>query len=499
MELVLVKEPRKVKHKYAPSVRFEDEPVKTTQELSVLFLTESQVTRLDLKPTLLKMAKNCDMPTPLDNLDSKIKVTTVINILGAEKVSENTILKWVGKNQAKIVMFCNILESTKNQPALLTNICTEPERNEPGYIRNFLDVIVSSIGRYKQIKVELNYKTQDPKKYQEEIKIYADTGFVIHSSSTKYKIIMVAGKGVKPIPPKVTLEEAFKLRDMAIKREIQLENPFEFYQVSSEVVKSICMKVNKQSNVVENIKNISKHFKVKYQELEKILYKMTGKQYRPVSVLGKGVFGRTYLTCVDDCGDCIAVKIQVYAPNVDTEAKINNVFSQHDLALPNLGSSYMVNEDGEYLSVITMPVLDDILGAYLTQKRPQGEVQKIGNDLLKMLFVMCRYGLVHGDMHYNNIGIYKGKLKLIDFGRSVQGPCNKAIELTQLLRTLDIIGIHPDNTRILTGMLMGAFAEEYSKIKDSYKPPFDKNNPDFEPIITYLTEEHLDKYNIQES
>lgn len=499
MELVLVKEPKKVKHKYAPSVHFEDEPFRTSQDLSVLFLTESQVSRLSLKPTLLQLAKNCNMPTPLDNLDSKIKMTTVIDIPGAENISANTILKWISKNQSKISMFCNILESAKNQPLFLTNICTKTDRNESVYIRNFLDVIVNSIGHHKQIKVELNYKTQDPKKYQEEVKVYADTGFVIHSSSTKNKLIMVAGKGIKPVPLEVTLEKAFELRDIAIQREIQLETPFEFYQASSEVVKSICMKVNKQTSIQENIKSMSKHFNIKYRELEKILFKMTGKQYRPVSTLGKGVFGRTYLTCVDDCGDCIAVKIQAYAPNVDTEAKISKIFADHDLALPNIGSSYMVNENGDYLSVIVMPVLDDILGTYLVQKRSQEEVQKIGNTLLKMLFVMCRYGLVHGDLHYNNIGIYKGKLKLIDFGRSVQGPCNKAIELTQLLRTLDIIGIHPDNARILTGMFMGAFVEEYSKIKDSQKPRFDKNNPDFDPVITYLTEEHLNKYNIEES
>lgn len=96
---------------------------------------------------------------------------------------------------------------------------------------------------------------------------------------------------------------------------------------------------------------------------------------------------------------------------------------------------------------------------------------------------LCGLGLVHGDLHWDNVGFQDGKMMLIDFGWSSNMPCKKEFEYFQLYRTLGLIPINNSNRNYLQQKLRkilndlnveisGNINEQYLNIHEKYAKKF---------------------------
>jgi hypothetical protein len=81
------------------------------------------------------------------------------------------------------------------------------------------------------------------------------------------------------------------------------------------------------------------------------------------------------------------------------------------------------------------------LSDYISSHSTPAQLDKVVDELDRFLKVMCKYKLVHGDLHLFNIAYildpasnYKLKIVPIDFGWARKGECDPELELLQIMR-----------------------------------------------------------------
>ncbi len=202
------------------------------------------------------------------------------------------------------------------------------------------------------------------------------------------------------------------------------------------------------------------------------------------SKLGRGTFGVVYLSCVDSKNPktCSVFKVERIPKNYedmkDVEPAMQRKFANHGLAPKVRNVRFTRNNKGSLYRIIEMEKIAGTLASYLKIKRPLRVLEMIAEWVSDLIESMCKYGLIHGDMHLDNIGynlledkMFYGKaypvamnLQLIDFGWACCAnkavPCNPRMELLQLARTADI-GIEQSNGDHLRDMFLEMYNERY--------------------------------------
>lgn len=164
-----------------------------------------------------------------------------------------------------------------------------------------------------------------------------------------------------------------------------------------------------------------------------------------IRVLGAGVAGVVALICTTDPRsdlpkDGLVVKIcsePTEATRFEQEFKMQQRFAQYDLAPQPL--YYHIDLHNPHFTFIVMTRLrGGVLDHLFEFKLRRSFIRHIVELVRQLLEKCCVLNLVHGDMHWNNIGYDDSKefkLQLIDFGRSTNGPCQEKMEYAQLIRT----------------------------------------------------------------
>jgi tRNA A-37 threonylcarbamoyl transferase component Bud32 len=168
-----------------------------------------------------------------------------------------------------------------------------------------------------------------------------------------------------------------------------------------------------------------------------------GDEYVLGRYLAEGQHGKVYELCGETCD--LIVKIQHIRPVdvdfVNHEFNLQNRFYDAGLA-PKVYTQFFEYKDGQLVAFTVMERVDDILGNYLHNKRSVEVLDRILLFILRYFLVVCRTSLVHGDLHWDNIGLMldvdtdEYKIVMIDFGFSKETICRPYLGLVQLLRTL---------------------------------------------------------------
>lgn len=213
-----------------------------------------------------------------------------------------------------------------------------------------------------------------------------------------------------------------------------------------------------RSGLKESVSNLFKVPKtgiISKQLISKIFgYKMLDvlKEYDFLSYLGGGAFGETYKGCKSN-GECEAIKFteideyEIREEDVIREYKLGQIFHTHGIG-PKIYSLSIVNNGRKKYGIIKMEKIDGTLPELLYKTKSYKTIDLITDNLVYLIDSLCKYNLIHGDLHIENIAftlqdkftekIYP-KLLLIDFGWSCclkkQTKCNPKFEMQQLLRT----------------------------------------------------------------
>lgn len=219
----------------------------------------------------------------------------------------------------------------------------------------------------------------------------------------------------------------------------------------------------------------------------KDIYKKYGSQFEAylpsdyyiVRKSGSGKSGTVYIACTSPL-DCFAVKLQ-YVKNVavfEEEIAMQKIFHEHGLAPPIHGYA-IYNHEGNRVGVIKMGKIVTTLSFVLRNRLPESILSTLVDSALDFVEVMCNNNLIHGDMHWDNIGLNagldeKGEVQvypvLIDFGWSSEGQCRPELELIQLLRTITLYRgkekLDPYNVMYIRKLLYDTYVENYGEIPD---------------------------------
>jgi len=223
---------------------------------------------------------------------------------------------------------------------------------------------------------------------------------------------------------------------------------------------------------------------------KKDVYKKYGTQFESylptdyyiVKQSGSGKSGTVYIACTSPL-DCFAVKLQ-YVNNVaefEEEIAMQKIFYEHGLAPPVYGHA-IYNYKGKRVGVIKMGKIITTMSSVLRQRLPESVLSKLIDSALDFIEVMCNNNLVHGDFHWDNIGLNagideKGEVQvypvLIDFGWSSEGECRPELEVIQLLRTITLYGgkekLDPYNVMYIREILYNTYAENYWPLPNDNK------------------------------
>ena len=203
--------------------------------------------------------------------------------------------------------------------------------------------------------------------------------------------------------------------------------------------------------------------------------------------LGQGAFGSVLLICdknkPSDCKALKVVKIKTREKLKDflDEIKYGRLFSNYGLG-PEIFDTLLLNRpNGKKLGIIVMEKIDMTLEKFLRDEQRRDTLDRIINWIQHYVNQMCKYNLVHGDLHFDNIGLKltkDGKMRplLIDFGYSSRNKCEPMLEYLQLLRTVDpsYSKMNINNYNYLHSRLLHIFTKDYVIEKDIEKQ-FDKS------------------------
>jgi hypothetical protein len=242
----------------------------------------------------------------------------------------------------------------------------------------------------------------------------------------------------------------------------------------------------KDDSVSGGIESLFKRF-TKHMS-KKGIYKKYGNQfeaylpkdYYVVKQSGSGKFGTVYIACTSPL-DCFALKLQ-HVKNVSVfmeEIEMQKLFHNHGLAPPIHGYAIYTHK-GNKVGVIKMGKIVTTLSSLLRQRLSESVLHTLIDSTLDFIEVLCNNNLVHGDMHWDNIGINvgldeKGEVNiypvLIDFGWSSDGECRPELEVIQLLRTITLYHgkekLDPYNVKYIRKVLYDTYVENYGSIPDN--------------------------------
>jgi tRNA A-37 threonylcarbamoyl transferase component Bud32 len=174
------------------------------------------------------------------------------------------------------------------------------------------------------------------------------------------------------------------------------------------------------------------------QSVERAIPKQCiGPGLKVTRLLGSGKYGDVLALCTEKNGVCRALKIIAMEHNTENAIK-KEVAMQRKAA--NLGFApavYAVCKRDNNLFVL-MDKVDTTLDKRFQKKLSVVQVKKYFSMIQDIIEnKLAKNHLVHGDLHYDNIGVVDSRLVLLDFGftRQCKKICNKEIDRLQLLRT----------------------------------------------------------------
>jgi serine/threonine protein kinase len=192
-----------------------------------------------------------------------------------------------------------------------------------------------------------------------------------------------------------------------------------------------------------------------------------------IKLLGKGKCGTVYLICHNNNQqDCKVIKIEKFKGNIKTSMKdfqqeihMQQKFYKIGLA-PNLIKSGFFASKPKYYGAIIMDKVDGTLRSLLKIQHTPQFLDIIIEELLYIVDKLCRYNLVHGDMHFDNIAIHNKKLILIDFGFACcilnKIKCNPRLEFSQLLNSCTWGDFNEFNKNYIYDKLVYAAQHKYN-------------------------------------
>lgn len=220
--------------------------------------------------------------------------------------------------------------------------------------------------------------------------------------------------------------------------------------------------------------------------------------YKIQSVIGKGVYG-TVFSIRDNEFNFRAIKVQQFFNRDESlefihEYEMQKVFYKAELA-PKV---YSITPYALRYGIIEMDMINGTIGDILVREWVDEEIVKeILNWIYSILYLLTRHKLVHGDLHWKNVGYivyekdekYYIRVTPIDFGfaRRVKNDENCiSLEISQLIRTInapDFKNISTNNKDIIVQGL-------YKKYIESVGIPeiFKSAPPSTTAIIIYMTD-----------
>lgn len=225
----------------------------------------------------------------------------------------------------------------------------------------------------------------------------------------------------------------------------------------------------------------TKHHKTKvhidmaklHKEFGSQFLKLLPKKHSMQKQIGKGAFGKVYLSC-NHKNSCFVLKLQVVTDKKEftDELKLQKLFHSKKLA-PKLYSYKLYTYKNKTIGAILMDPVDYMLPTLLTNKLPTPELNQYIIWLVEVIDLLCKYKLAHNDLHFDNIAISdnNGILSpiLIDFGQSTVGKCYPQLEFLQMIRTLNtryFPELHKHNIKYLSKELSNIYRKRFdSKFK----------------------------------
>lgn len=205
--------------------------------------------------------------------------------------------------------------------------------------------------------------------------------------------------------------------------------------------------------------------------------------YKRGDKMGKSSrYGTVYYTCCNEPGrpkDCNHItKIVKFAKSSSTdmfhqELMIQQMAVKEKIA-PPISKAYISPNQG----IIVMKRLEQTLLDYIAsflRKSPtiaaiQQRARKIAKQFCKLVFKLHKMGIMHGDLHVNNIMFEGERMYFIDYGKAVKRPITRGHRFNYEYRLLEDYedwkifanSIHDlKNTRTITDSNIKKFYETY--------------------------------------
>jgi hypothetical protein len=159
-------------------------------------------------------------------------------------------------------------------------------------------------------------------------------------------------------------------------------------------------------------------------------------------LLGEGSFGTVFQMCNLKERDCrYVVKIENIMGKTRKEVK-DEFDLQYDFYLYGLApepfQQFIYNYYKDKYAVTVMTKIDGSLESILEKRQSHQTLDDILRFIIFYINMSCDLKLIHGDLHWGNIGYIKRNNKiyllLMDFGKSRKGRCRPELALFQLLR-----------------------------------------------------------------
>jgi tRNA A-37 threonylcarbamoyl transferase component Bud32 len=168
------------------------------------------------------------------------------------------------------------------------------------------------------------------------------------------------------------------------------------------------------------------------------------------------------------------------------------IFVEHHVALP---------KSRRRISIVVMDKYRDATTKSMLNGRDVSPnvLDHVYKNIVHILGVMCRHNLVHGDLHWDNIGVefdeklkssFRYRFNLLDFGQSAYGTkCDRRLELLQLLRTLRKFDFTKSTVDYLEKKLYGLYKSisKHDRVDMTPKGPYG-----YEKVQYKLWNEYMD-------
>jgi len=163
------------------------------------------------------------------------------------------------------------------------------------------------------------------------------------------------------------------------------------------------------------------------------------------------------------------------------EAHVHKKFAAHGLAPKIMHDHHLRLHDNVELGIMIMDKYSqNTVESMFKRDLSKFDFDMIYEGVIRILNKLCAHGLIHGDLHWGNIGIefnerapnkdWPFTLSLLDFGQSTEAKCNMRLELLQLLRTISMMQFKNKNMRVYLEHKLYNYYK--SKFKDGLKMQF---------------------------